>query len=61
MREKIDELEETLIGQVRPLGIPRLHNQTGKADPPVPNRGGRLEDDLEGETETDGTRKIVFS
>jgi len=61
MREKIDELEETLIGQGRPLGIPRLHNQTGEADPPVPDRGGRLEDDLEGETEEDGTGEIVFS
>ena len=61
MREKIDELEETLVGQGRPLGIPRLHNQTGEADPPMPDRGGRLEDDLEGETEEDGTRKIVFS
>ncbi len=61
MREKIDELEETLVGQGRPLGIPRLHNQTGEADPPMPDRRGRLEDDLEGETEKDGTRKIFFS
>ena len=61
MREKIDELEETLIGQGRPLGIPRLHNQTGEADPPLPDRGGRLEGAPEGETETDGTGEIVFS
>jgi len=61
MREKIDELEETLVGQGRPLGVPRLHNQTSKADPPMPDRGGRLEDDLEGEEEEIRTGKIVFS
>ena len=61
MREKIDELEETLVGQGRPLGVSRLHNQTGEADPPMPDRGGRLEGDLEGETEEDGTGEIVFS
>ena len=61
MREKIDELEDTLIGQGRPLGIPRLHNQTGEADPPMPDPRGRLEDDLEGEEEEIRTGKIVFS
>ena len=61
MREKIDELEKTIVGQGRPLGFSGLHNKTGEADPPVPGRGGRLEKDLEGETEEDGTGKIVFS
>ena len=61
MREKIDELEETIVGQGRPLGFSGLHNKTGEADPPMPDRRGRLEDDLEGETEKDGTRKIFFS
>ena len=61
MREKIDELEETLVGQGRPLGIPRLHNQTGEADPPMPDPRGRLEDDLEGEEEEIRTGKSVFS
>ena len=61
MREKIDELEETLVGQGRPLGVPRLHNQTGEADPPMPDPSGRLEDDLEGEEEEIRTGKLVFS
>ena len=61
MREKIDELEETLIGQGRPLGVSRLYNQTGEASPPLSDRRGQLEDDLEWEAEKDGTGKIVFS
>ena len=61
MLEKIDEIEETLVGQGRPLGVPRLHNQTGQADTPLPDRGGRLEDDLEGEEEEIRTVKMVFS
>ena len=48
MREKIDELEETIVGQGRPQGFPRLHNQTGEGGPPLPDLGGRLENDLEG-------------
>ena len=61
MLEKIDEIEETLQRQGRPLGFQRLHNQTGQADTPLPDRGGRLEVDLNGKTTKNGSRKIPFS